>query len=472
MKSGQRLHRHAAASFSGTLLIVAILLTVSGCGSGNSSSSGTPSTGQQAATTPMLVNIGDFPSDQVTAFAMTINSITLNGSNGSTTVMSSATPVEMTRLAGTKQPLTLTTVPQGTYNSATINAGSAMVTFMNPGSSTPIQQTVSVGPTTVNFSAPMTLGSAPAVFNFDMDLTRSIGITNGSITMTPTYTASMDAPGSGPQDPEHGVVQIIGSVASTSGSGFGLSMMQSSQSVSFATNASTTFDNMSGMGMMGGGQILSVDAAMQSNGTLLAQKVQLMANSGGVMADGLINTTGTGTFNMFAQNGTGSGMMSSMLANMLTINTSGASYNVDDDGIDMTGLLFNDTSFNVNTISKCQRVQAVSYASMGPGGGMMGGMRAAGTLSASQIRLMQQEFVGVVSAYSAGPPAAFTLMLDPSSAFTTLTGISNMTIHQQAGTELQGLSSISNGATVMVRGLLFQTSPGVFEMVAGRIQAP
>lgn len=96
----------------------------------------------------------------------------------------------------------------------------------------------------------------------------------------------------------------------------------------------------------------------------------------------------------------------------------------------------------------------------------------AGTVNASQIRLVQQGFVGTVSNYSAGSPSTFTLMLDPNSALTTLTNKGSMTVYQQTGTELQGLSSVNNGATVQVRGLLFQTSPGVYQMVASLMQAP
>ncbi len=453
------------------VFLAALVIWITACGGGSShnNSSTTPST----STSPAMINIGDFPSDQVVACAMTINSITLNGPNGNVTVMSTPTPVEMTRLMGTAQPLALTKIPQGTYTSATINAGSAAISFMNAGNPTPVQQTVSVGSTTVNFSSPVTVGTTPVLFNFDLDLSHSIAIANGTASMTPIYTAAMNTLGAGPQDPEHGFMQVIGSVASTSGNGFGMSMMQSSQLMNFVTNSSTSFDNISGMGMMGGGQILTVNATLQPDGTLLCTKVQLMTASGGVMTDGLIDTN-TGTqFTMIAQNGTGSGMMSSMLANMLTISTAGATYEVDTDGVDMTGLPFSDTSFNAATISKCQRTQTVSTTAMGSGSGMMGGgMNMAGTVSASQIRLMQQGFVGTVSNYVAGTPSTFTLTLDPTSAFATLTGKTSITVYQQSDTELQGLTSISNGITVLVRGLLFQTSPGVYQMVACRIMTP
>jgi FlaG/FlaF family flagellin (archaellin) len=142
-------------------IVFALALVLVGCGSGSSqSSSSTP------PTSTALVNIGDSPSDRIVAFAMTINSITLSGSAGTTTVMSSPTVVEMTGLMGSMQPLSMLSVPQGTYTSATINAGSALVSFMNP---TLMQKTVSVGSTTINFSSPMTVGSTPVVFNFDMD---------------------------------------------------------------------------------------------------------------------------------------------------------------------------------------------------------------------------------------------------------------------------------------------------------------
>jgi hypothetical protein len=43
-------------------------------------------------------------------------------------------------------------------------------------------------------------------------------------------------------------------------------------------------------------------------------------------------------------------------------------------------------------------------------------------------------------------------------------------VYQQAGTKLRGLSNITNGSVVQVRGLVFPDG-GAFKLVAGRIRS-
>ena len=389
--------------------------------------------------------------------------------------MSSPTTVEMTHLVGDEQPLALMNIPQGTYTSATINAGTALVSFMN--NSIVSQQTVTVGSQPVPFSSPMVVGSTPVVFNFDMNMAKSVSITAGNVTVNPAFTASMGTPGSGnPQDPENGAMHVIGSVASTSGSSFAISMMQSPQPMNFKTGSGTQFMSMGGMGMMGSNQIISVDAVMQPDGTMLANSVQFLMNAGGSMANGMADSiTGTPAtqFTMVAQNGTGSSMMPSALSNSVTADATGAAFSVDTDGVDMSGLPFTTAAFNSSTMSPAQRVEAISSGAMSGGGGMMGGgMMNAGTMAASMVQLVQQAMSGTVSNLLAGSaPATFTLTVPANSAFAILTGATTMTVYQQPGTEMRGLPGISNNAQVQVRGLLFHNS-GAYQMVASRIMAP
>jgi hypothetical protein len=104
-------------------------------------------------------------------------------------------------------------------------------------------------------------------------------------------------------------------------------------------------------------------------------------------------------------------------------------------------------------------------------GGGMGGMMGGGTINASEIDLEQQGLSGTVSGYTGAPPTTFTLTLPADCAFTTLTGSTTINVFQQAGTELWGMTTITNGSTVHVRGLLFFDA-GTYKLVAGRIMAP
>ena len=236
------------------MLLAALGLT--GCGGGSSSNNQSSPPPPPAQNSTVQINIGDAPSDRVMAFATNITSMALNNSKGTTaSIISSSTPVEMMPRAGTMQPVKLLTIPEGTYSGASITMASMSVTYMDPISRTIVQKTVA-GPITTNlsFSPNMTLGSTPMVLSIDMDMANSIGIDgSGNVTVTPAFRTVMNSVGSGSgNDPENGFMEhLVGSVASTSGNNFGMSMMQSSQPLTFTTNSSTQFVNIGGMGTSG-----------------------------------------------------------------------------------------------------------------------------------------------------------------------------------------------------------------------------
>jgi len=178
---------------------------------------------------------------------------------------------------------------------------------------------------------------------------------------------------------------------------------------------------------------------------------------------------------MVVQNGSGQGMMSSFLANNATVNlTSSTSFNIDTDDMDMSNLPFAPT-FDASHMYPGERVRCISNSAMGSGGGGMGGMGGGGmmgNMNASECDLVQQGLSGTVSNYSSsGGQATFTLTLAADSYFDIMTGATTITVHQQPGTQLLGLTSIANGQTVQVRGLIFDNN-GVFDLVASRIMNP
>lgn len=475
-ESEQKMSRVATYSVCAVLFVSLLLLL--GCGgSGNNSFSQNPN--PQAKTAPLQVNIGDAPSDRLVAVSMTIGSMALtNSRGGSVTVVSSATPVEMMHLMGTVDPISLMNVPQGTYTGANVSISAATVMYMDPATMQLVQKSVP-GPmtATINFNPSLTLGTSPTVLNLDMNMASSVSIDqSGNVTMTPTMTASMNQCCTGnSQGPEDGGMEhMAGTVMSFSGNSFTMSMIESSQNISLATDSNTQFDGMGGMGGMSNGMIVMVDAIMQSDGTFMAQKVDsVMSMSGGSMAGGLITgTTGNPVtqLTLAMQDGAGNGMMGSYLAGTTTVDVSpSAVFNIDSDKVDMSNLPFTPT-FDGTAIFKGQCVRAVSNNGMMSGGGM-GGMMGGGTVSASEIDLEEQGLSGTVSGYSGSAPTSFTLTLPTDSAFTTLTGSTSVTVFQRAGTELWGLTNVTNGSTVHVRGLLFSDA-GTYKLVAGRIMAP
>jgi hypothetical protein len=169
--------------------------------------------------------------------------------------------------------------------------------------------------------------------------------------------------------------------------------------------------------------------------------------------------------------GVGSGMVSSSLASTTTVNLDSTTrFDIDASNVDLSGLPFT-PQFDPAHLSKGQAIRAWSNARFEHDGHGMGGMFNGGTVTASSIYLKHQGLRGTVSGYaSSGSQASFTLTMPTDSAFATLTGTTTVTVYQQGSTQLRGLTSLANGQTVLVRGLLFLDS-GVYRLVASRLAA-
>lgn len=472
--------------FSRTLsfLFLTLVLMLAGCGGGSSNSmippGATPSPQPQAASSTVGVSIGDAPADWIMTFGMTVNSITLTSSGGQTvSLLFSPTSMEMMQLMGTLRPLAITSVPQGTYTQATITMSAMSLGYMDPNTHNYVEKTVA-GPVsgTVSFKPALTVASQTSVLGLDMDMADSVSIDgSGTVTIAPHFSASMNPVSSTAQNPWGGWMQhMVGSIASVSGPQFTVNMMMGLQKATFATNGNTHFDGIGGMGMMGQGMIVNVDAALQPDGSLLAQRIaSLEGNSGGMMGSGILQSL-TGNpptqLMMVADDGIGGGMMMSDITNIIAVNVSGRTpCSFDSDGVDLSNLPFTPV-FDCSNMGLGQNIQVVSGSSMmagGMGGGMMGGGSPLGTINASQIMLEQQALRGTVSNYAAnGSQASFMLTLSSDSTFATLTGKMTVTVYQQPGTQMHGLSAVANGQDLEARGLLFNDG-GVYKLAAARL---
>ena len=471
---------HPALRIVSASLAIALSSLLVACGGGNGMNGMNPGSNPSptpASTTSLQVNMGDAPADWILAFSMSISSMSLSGTNGSVSVITSTVPMEMMHTMGTMQPLAMVSVPQGLYTSASINISSVAVTYINPTKKTVIQTTIP-GPiiANVNFSNSMNVGSTPMAIGFDLDLANSITMDpSGNISMNPTFHASTGMQGSGnPADPANGgIQQMMGTVSSMSGNSFLMASLQAAQLFTFQTNSSTAFDGngTSNMGMMTNGMIMLVDANLQPDGSLLATRAHSMMNAGGMMGSGVLTAVSgkpATQLTVIMQNGAGTGMMATSFAAGVTVDVNGSTvYNIDSDGIDMSSLPFTPL-FDANNIYSGQSAQFISSRGLmtgGMGGGMMGGGTTAGTITASEINLEPQGLSGTSgSAITSGARSSFTLTLPSDSAFSTLTGATSVVVYQQPGTVVTGTSPIASGATVRTRGLLFFDS-GRWKMV-------
>ena len=465
-----------------TLLSLSLAaLPLTGCGSSGGTGI-TPTPTPTPPSTNVLINMGDTPSDSVLECAITISAMSLTNATGTTVTVpiSSPTTMELAHLAGTVAPLIMPSIAQGTYNSMSLTLSSATLSYMTSG--TPTQQVFASPMTiTIPLTTPLTVGSNAMVVNLDLNLAASIGsASGGGLTFTPTFKPSIQmASGAATATPEEGgMMQIVGSVSTTSGSTFTMGTLQGS-SMTFASASGTQFMGMngqtlSGMGNMTSSQILTVNATLQTNGTWMANSVTAMMGSGGAMPIGIITAT-TGNpvtgITMFANNGTGSGMMASYLASGLTITMgSGMAYGIDNAGISLTGMP-STLLFDANHLAKGQNTATAGISGMTPGSGMgmMGGsgFMNMGGINANGIELEPQGLTGTVANMTS---SGFTLNLASGSAFSLLTGATSVTVYQVPSTQMNSLT-LTNGMSIEVNGFLFCNS-GAYSFVATQMSAP
>lgn len=463
-----------------TMLALTLAITGAvGCSSGSSPMSGTPPT--QPQSTSVLVNMGDSPADGVLECAVTISAMGLTNASGTSVSVPISSPmtIELAHLRGTMAPLVMPSIPQGTYNSASITVSSATVTYMTASSHNP-QQVVINTPATVNIplGTPLVVGSTAMVLNLDLDLAASVGAgSGGGITFTPNFNTSVaTASGSATASPEQGgMVGIVGNVTGTSGGSFTMNTLQGMPmtcTTNGATFAGMNGQNMTGIGMMGSGQDVIVNATFQANGTCNANSVTDMMGANGVMPIGIITSvTGSPATSMtiFPDNGIGAGMMASFLANGITINLGGnATYGIDDAGVSMSGAPFPVTfgASNLAVGQNCSMAGSGSMQAPGSGmGGMGGGFMDMGGMSATGIVLEPQGLGGTVVNASSG---GFTLGLASDSAFTLLTGASSINVFAASGAQFNGLTAVANGQNVEIYGYLFYNA-GAYNFVAMQI---
>ena len=220
---------------------------------------------------------------------------------------------------------------------------------------------------------------------------------------------------------------------------------------------------MSNFAGLTAGEIVEVNAAFQSDDTLLASKVEAEV---GIQqeAEGIVvsRTAGSGStpnsFTIAVQNSAGAGAPSPGL--LLTANADNTTtYVLPSDEANLSGLPFTPAFSSFANLAVGQRVE----------------VRATGDFNSgpivTQVKLAPQAFAGTPNSRNG---TQYTLTLPAGSgsesAFQLLTGATDIDFIVQSSTDLKGLSTIVIGNALHVRGLLlFDIPSGRYKLVAMRI---
>lgn len=455
--------------------MVGLLALATGCGGGGSSTPPLTTTANSA----VQVKMGDDPDDRVVAFEITVNSVVLTDQSGATvSALASPTTLELTHLADTNGPLSFLNIKQDTYTQAAITVSNPEIAYLNSLGQVVEKQLNITTTVTVNFNPALVVGPGTSVVNLDLDLahTLTINLASGSLTVNPVFVVTTSAvPPEGQEDQENednGQLQgTWGVVSAETSNSFTITVGLSQQSLTFAVDGNTAFQNIGGTSQMTTGMLVRVNAVTQPTGVLLAKRVVAVEMDNASEADGMITAvTGSpaGQFSLLDQDGVGRGLTEKMLGATLNVGvTANTVFSIPED-VDLSNLLFTPV-FSASALQAGQRVEVDTNLGVTP---MTGA--AMGALSANNVELRRQAVHGVVANYNSTSSGQFTFTLDlPADSYLTLLSqgtVTSITVVQQPTTELRNLNAVANSANIRVRGVLFWTGSG-YTMVASRIVA-
>jgi hypothetical protein len=402
----------------------------------------------------------------------------INDSGKAVAVLTSPVEIELRHLAATFRPISLSAVPAGTYTQAAVQLSAAEITVLDPATGQLVEKNLPVpnSPITVKLASPLVLTTQAATVNLDFNLASSVSIdAAGNITLLPTIIATtgmVPADQDNENEAEEGEVEeVVGAVTNISSPSFTIMLGEGPEKLTFLTNSSTEFNGVGSLSAITTGTIVEVHAVTQTDGTLLASKVEVEvedANEREAGAEGLVVSTSGSPVTQFAilvRDRSGDSSKSSPLGSTLAVNVnSSTGFTIDSDGLDLSKLSFT-PAFDAGSLAKGQNVEAEMDSNEIEAEDELSGSMA---ITADKVRLKQQALTGTVSGLTQnGSINSFTLTVAPDSVFAMLAG--QTTVNVVASTGIN--TTLADGATIQVRGLLFFFS-GKYTLVASRVTQP
>jgi hypothetical protein len=284
----------ALLSSSGLLLLTSIIAATltTGCGSSGSSGGGQKLSGNTSVT----VLLASTANDQVSRFDVELQSLTLTNQSGKTvTLLSSQQPAEFMHLNAGIEPLTTVTIPQDIYTSATVTLGGAVFVCIAqvPGGGLGFANysIINQGPT-VNLTSPITVTGSGMTLLLNMQVSSSAVFPMcwtsppfEGFSMTPTFNLAPIDLSTSPTNSGNGKVSGLKAIIASVGSA-GSSLMLTvaggpfgTRTLSASSNSATVFQGISGASALSPGMFLDVDGAIQSDGSLLATRIDVENSS-------------------------------------------------------------------------------------------------------------------------------------------------------------------------------------------------
>lgn len=463
---------------------VALLLLLAGTAIGCGSGATTTTTGSGPKENSTVTVVGSSTAnDQLADYDLVLNTLTLTDQKGtSVSVVSAPLHVEFIHLNGAMEPLVTTSLPQGTYVSATATVSLARFDCVSLNSSGAVVVSAFVdnpppaSAVTVNLPTPITIATGASTLSLNLLVSKSASWTTcatlkGAVdqfSTTPTFDLTPFAAHTPFMTGLEGQVASVDAAANTlSVTADDGSSCESSDPSACAPasangpvwevvgNASTLMQGVSRLSQLQPGMPVEIDGSLQADGSILADRVSVVdtnaANVTGYLGPTLFLSEAWPVLNALDLEAWGpAGVGGSEYFNFAN-----ATFQTSGDPTDLQNLPF-DASFTASNIIDGQRILVTSHAnSIAP---------APTYAPATTITLLPQTINGTVTAVSSVSGFdVYTVALAPYDLFPQLaTQGGQTTLLQNPNTVTVYLSNSSPSSTPVAVGSVFRFTGLVF----------
>jgi uncharacterized protein DUF5666 len=428
---------------------------------------------QPGQTTQVVILLSSTANDSIWNFYIEIASVALSDSAGtSVPVYNPPVPVslipttgEFIHVNGGFEPLVTATVPQGTYTSAALRVAGCRFSTAGVGANGgPLQSTYNeglcsqgTGAATVTLPSPITISGSVTVLSLNLQapqsytLAPSTGSTPATYTISPVFTLTPIQVPAGQSSGATAMAKgIVAQIQTISGTTLGLHTANFSMLI-VNTNPSTLYWGVSGFSSLSPGMNVNFDAAIQSDGSLLATRIEVDDLTAAWVTSGpALYSYQTGEFYVLPQQGpspspTNGGVFQS---------SSSTAYRVSAQIAHLQDPPFA-ASFNAQSLFAGQNV-AVSFSANS----------LTGDEPAETVTLIPQTIQGMISALSTdGGYTVYEVKLaddDPitvlqrvAGAFPLISDPTHIVVYADINTQMPASGGGSVGSTQRFRGLLF-----------------
>jgi len=253
--------------------LVTVLFIVAGCSGSKSTLVSTMSV------SPVMVpvSITDAPGDQVVAASLTLDSVVLTDTKGTTTsILAAPLTFEAAHLDAVQEPLFTPAIPVDTYSSVALTYSNAQVAYIDPTTKQLVLVTATLANTSQVFTFPTPLNANNAVTSLLIDylVADSVAISGSTVTVTPQFHVAPAPIAAQPTNGTDGLqCGIRGKVSALGSNQFTLTNAEG-VSLVIDVSTSTQYQGISGFSALAVGALVEVDAQSESNGNLLALRVE------------------------------------------------------------------------------------------------------------------------------------------------------------------------------------------------------